>query len=708
MPLASAALECANRGICVFPLNPRTKEPNGLLAPQGFKSAIRDPESVSRLWASEPDSGIGVACAMSGLVVLDVDPRNGGNETLRRHLEELGPLPTTWTCATPSGGVHIYFADDGSSYRGKLGDGIDIKSKGYVIAPPSIHPCGAPYVWASGLNPDDVALARLPDAWLHAMRRPAPPPPKERTPFQISSAHGLEKRARAYLETIPPAIAGSGGHDAMFAFARTLWGWVLQGLSESIAWDLFNDYNAQCQPPWREGDLEHKWSEAQKAEHIPSFPDRARPERPKLRSIPGGAAQAIGPSADEDDAAEPTADTAPEKAPDDFWGKLALVPPDSWYTDHPPVRTWLLRNGALANSPGVLPLGKVGELIAEGGAGKTMALCQLAISVATSTPWLGTLTVASPGRVLLVLGEEDQEEVRRRLFYAARASRANPPAAGQVVFMPLAGLPAPMIEKDDDGNLIAGEFLRWLVAYVVREQFKLVIIDPLSRFAGADAEIDNAAATRFIQGLESIAVASGATVIVAHHTNKLSRGKLGTVDASSGRGSSALVDGARWQCALAVEKTNLEDEDARGRLEETVTFTVTKSNYASKPDPIVLRRDSSNGGAMVPLDDRDVEMVREARVAENGGSARAEARAAVLSSEAVALDRTVLDVVRHNPGSSSRQLRAFVMASGRCGNEKAVDAITRVERFLVVEAGARNAKLFHPPTDLSALPEHLR
>lgn len=710
MSLSSAALECVQRGLCVFPLKPGTKEPNGILVPHGFKDASRDAEVVARLWQAEPASGIGIACAPSGLVVLDIDPRNGGDDTLRQLLEELGPLPATWTCSTPSGGVHLYFADDGHDYRGTLGKGIDIKSKGYVVAPPSLHPCGQTYSWASGMHPDEVGLARLPDAWFAAMIRPKPPAPRERTPLQISTARGLERRARAYIDTMDPAISGSYGHTAAFAVARTLYGWILEGLPESTAWQLFNDYNGLCQPPWRESDLEHKWEEAKKAQHIPSFPDRPKP---KLRSIQGGAVtdQELGPDADDNDAAEPVTDTtsSPSEAPvQSLWNKLALVPPSNWYSETPPRRTWLLRDGSKSHTPGLLPLGKVGEIIAEGGAGKTMVLCQLAIAVATSSPWLGTMTVATSGRVLLVLGEEDQEEVRRRLYHASRASKVPPPDAGKVVFMPLAGLPAPMIERDGDGNLVAAEFLRWLVAYVVREQFCLVIIDPLSRFAGDDAEIDNAAATRFIQGLESIAVASGATVLVAHHTNKVSRGKMGTVDASSGRGASALVDGARWQCALSVEKTSMTDVDDRDRLSETVTFAVTKSNYATKPDPIVLRRDPANGGALLPIDNEDAEVLQHAKVASSPHAARASAREAIVSAATQGLDRRVVDAVRAHPGASSRYIRAFVMSSGKCGMEKALDAMLRVEPHLVVMQGVRNSKTYSLPTDASSLPEYLR
>ena len=44
-----------------------------------------------------------------------------------------------------------------------------------------------------------------------------------------------------------------------------------------------------------------------------------------------------------------------------------------------------------------------------------------------------------------------------------------------------------------------------------------------------------------------------------------------------------------------------------------MTFAVTKSNYAAKPDPVLLRRDLDHGGALVPLDEADLATVAGAR-----------------------------------------------------------------------------------------------
>jgi hypothetical protein len=138
------------------------------------------------------------------------------------------------------------------------------------------------------------------------------------------------------------------------------------------------------------------------------------------------------------------------RPPSPFASKLVAVSAE-WFTRAPPARPWLLRDSRRPGAPGVLPLGKVGQLIAPGGVGKTMTIAQLGCSVSTGAPWLGTFSVApeGKGRVLLVLGEEDAEEAQRRLYNASKALGVPTPDPGAVVVLPLAGVPCAMLERDE-------------------------------------------------------------------------------------------------------------------------------------------------------------------------------------------------------------------------------------------------------------------
>jgi hypothetical protein len=65
---------------------------------------------LARWWGMGGAWNIGIATgAASGIVVLDVDPRHGGDDTLAGLEEQHGSLPRTWRFLTGGGGEHILF-----------------------------------------------------------------------------------------------------------------------------------------------------------------------------------------------------------------------------------------------------------------------------------------------------------------------------------------------------------------------------------------------------------------------------------------------------------------------------------------------------------------------------------------------------------------------------------------------------------------------
>lgn len=283
----------------------------------------------------------------------------------------------------------------------------------------------------------------------------------------------------------------------------------------------------------------------------------------------------------------------------DKWKTLHELGGLDWFATAPPRRRWLLELAGLdadtgERSTGVLPLGKVGMLAAAGAAGKTMALVQLALAVATGREWLDTYTTPNPGHVLLALGEEDLEEVRRRIYYAAKQMRLTDEqrqlAAERIVALPLAGTRLALTGLGGDQTDVLKELTDLLNES--GHEWRLIVLDPLSRFAGCDTEKDNAAATLFIEAVETLLEVPGKpTVLLAHHTNKSSRGDEGNATATNAvRGSSGLTDGARWVTQL--EPVKLEFKDDRDR----VTLAFSKGNYTRRLPKLVLVR--CDGGAL--------------------------------------------------------------------------------------------------------------
>ena len=119
--------------------------------PNGFKDATTDPAVITQWWTRWPNSNIGIATGrISGIFVIDVDPKNGGDQSLAKLEAELGPLPRDYVVETSNGGLHFYYAypdnEEINCKPFKPYSGIDIRGDGgYVIAPPSKHISGHIY-----------------------------------------------------------------------------------------------------------------------------------------------------------------------------------------------------------------------------------------------------------------------------------------------------------------------------------------------------------------------------------------------------------------------------------------------------------------------------------------------------------------------------------------------------------------------------------
>ena len=75
----------------------------------------------------------------------------------------------------------------------------------------------------------------------------------------------VREQITKYLDAVPPAIAGSRGHNRTFSVACSLYnGWALSE-EDTLAW--LKVYNERCEPKWNEKELAHKAASAAKAEH---------------------------------------------------------------------------------------------------------------------------------------------------------------------------------------------------------------------------------------------------------------------------------------------------------------------------------------------------------------------------------------------------------------------------------------------------------
>ncbi|HKZ24194.1 MAG TPA: bifunctional DNA primase/polymerase [Acidimicrobiia bacterium] len=107
-------------------------------------------DQVGQWWERWPDANVGVATgAVSGVAVIDVDPRHEGDATLDELEAISGPLPLTLESRTGGGGRHIWFTIEQEDIPSvELGAGLELKAeRGLIVAPPSRHYSGETYRW---------------------------------------------------------------------------------------------------------------------------------------------------------------------------------------------------------------------------------------------------------------------------------------------------------------------------------------------------------------------------------------------------------------------------------------------------------------------------------------------------------------------------------------------------------------------------------
>jgi Bifunctional DNA primase/polymerase, N-terminal/Primase C terminal 1 (PriCT-1) len=188
------ALDLARRGLKVFPLHTAValgdgrfacgcgrldcdspaKHPFSKLARNGSHSGSRSEDVIRHWWRVAPHANIGLVTG--DVIVLDVDRRDGGDQSLKALEHRHGELSSTWRALT-GGGEHVYFSRPAVQIPCSaklLGPGLDIRGVGgYVVAPPSVHISGRIYAWSVDHHPDEVPIAPMPEWMVRALKAPA-------------------------------------------------------------------------------------------------------------------------------------------------------------------------------------------------------------------------------------------------------------------------------------------------------------------------------------------------------------------------------------------------------------------------------------------------------------------------------------------------------------------------------------------------------
>lgn len=380
--MLAAALDDAGRNVPIFPTwgvddagrcrcpTPGCENPGKhphRLAPHGFKDATTDPEQLRAWWTADPSANL--ATHTRWCVVLDVDPKAGGDDTLAALEAAHGPLPETPRVLTGGGGTHYYFARPAGLHvknsAGKVGPGLDVRGPdGYVLLPPSRHASGRTYREDAGAPLFEMPLAPIPP-WLLARMTAAETTNDHPAPGAVDWAARLRGAPKGERHAVTAQMAGhylgKGHAPDEVAALLTLW-------------------SAHCTPPFS----------------------------------PAEARRIVADLAAKDAAKAPAA----ELDASDYLEPIAVFLAEQ----DPPVRVVF---------PDFLPCGVILLLHGEPRARKSLAAFELALAAATGTAPFGLarFTPAAPVNVLYIQEEDPRALTRPRVRRLVRERCGGTPPA---------------------------------------------------------------------------------------------------------------------------------------------------------------------------------------------------------------------------------------------------------------------------------------
>jgi hypothetical protein len=184
----------------------------------GVYDASSDPKHIAEWARLFPCANIGIACGEpSGFDVIDIDPRNAGDQTIRAFAARGYLVPPGPRQRTGNRGWHMLFKHEpGGRPRGKLGQGIDVKSTGgYILGAPSWtrksdDGDGGPYFWE--ISPFDTPLPKMP-MWMKAILYP---PPRPKPEFRSSGPHDI----RGLIDFVAKSPDGNRNSSLYWAARR--------------------------------------------------------------------------------------------------------------------------------------------------------------------------------------------------------------------------------------------------------------------------------------------------------------------------------------------------------------------------------------------------------------------------------------------------------------------------------------------------------
>ncbi|EKU26058.1 AAA family ATPase [Xanthomonas graminis] len=514
------------------------------------------------------------------LVVVDVDPRNfpAGRDSLAELAAAFGlPLasaPHVLTGNLDHPGHHFYFRKPAGVVLVDSVDGfegVEFKSLGrQVVAAGSVHPTGGLYRWA----PDSPTLHKIPDLparLVEAARRP------DRSHASGAGEITAEQLA-ASLEHLEPTNYRDHGRwlELMMACHHATDG-DGEARQEFIEWSTSDPAYA-----------DHEWIVGRRWDSLHAYRDGAVTIATLRRHLKEAGTDIAPPDAADDFDVWDEVDPADERS---RWNFLSLDDVEAL-----PSPKWLV--------PGVLTEGSLAAIYGAPESGKSFLAVDMSMAVASGIDWHGRQV--ERGGVLYIAAEGAPGLGKR--FRAWKMDRC---AQGRRFDLHL---------MRDDLNLAAEKDrgARAFAQAVADElgPLRLVVIDTLNQTAAGADENSAKDMGRYIASMKLLRNATGAAVVVVHHSGKdLGKGM---------RGSSALLgamdttveverasDGRSIKVAVKKQKDAERESPMRFNMEKVCDSLVLRptvmeaapGDFGAAMDPILelARQEANERGGSIPL-----------------------------------------------------------------------------------------------------------
>ena len=482
---------------------------------RGVNDASSDVEVIQGWIDKYGDDGVNWAAAtgaVSNLYVLDMDPRNGGEETLEEYEMKSGDgFGRVLRAKTGGGGIHVFLEyPEGMPKISSLGPGVDVKSDGgYVLLPGSNHVSGGMYEWIDETAPVGKVSTELSSRIMYLSSKAG---------GGVSVDFSKFSTEELFSKPFP-----EGGYDGLQGRDATLFKlacrWSRYGLNEHEILALSSHFGKViCTPPLSDSDILKCVKSALKQDRSDGvlfdgevYPDwRGRESGKGETRVKGAALEALGESEASDD--------------DGGWSIIDLGP--YFRGEVEPVRPELMFR---ADGAPLLYRGKTHSFHGEAGSGKSM-LAQ----------WAALQVVRGGGKVLYLDYESSADSVVARW---RSMGLQESEAAGMAYMTP----------KVDYGISEATQERFWALTEM---EWDLVVIDgvmeaftmsPRSRGGSRGGLGGNDELIAWIRRLPILlAEKTGAAVVMIDHVSKGSGSETGTRHAIGGIAKLNAITGAAY------------------------------------------------------------------------------------------------------------------------------------------------------------------